>query len=281
MALAGKTSRIDGTPDLSHYRRHYPLTVANFGALAEREAWLRRIWDLDARWQHTLNDNGHGGGPEVIVRGAPPAGLPIEADFEIVYAGGVLGLLHAAIMACKYGRRVMVFDAHTVGKTHRDWNISGEELRDFERAGLFTQKEIEDAVVNRYRSGFVKFHDAASRVKTPALYMEGVLDVAIAADELLALASTKMRQSGTGSVLIDDQRFVRCYVQADRIVVELDDGLSGQPRLYSARLFIDATGANSPLSNQLNNAPPSVLSPEALSAAPNLTRWTSGWARSW
>src|ERR1044072_3113057 len=97
---------------------------------------------------------------EAIVSGAPPQHLSIEAEYEIIYAGGVLGLLHAAVMSHRYGRNVMVFDAHEVGRTHRDWNISDDELKEFERAGLFTKEETDGAVANRYRSGFVKFHDA-------------------------------------------------------------------------------------------------------------------------
>lgn len=39
------------TPDLRHFREQYPLTVASLGSLANREAWLRRIWEQDVRWQ--------------------------------------------------------------------------------------------------------------------------------------------------------------------------------------------------------------------------------------
>jgi lycopene cyclase CruA len=191
---------------------------------------------------------------ECVVRGAPPAGLNVEAEFEIIYMGGVLGLLHAAVMACRYGRRVMVFDAEGVGKTRRDWNISEEELRELERAGLFTREEIESAVVNRYRSGFVKFHDAASRVKTPPLWVNGVLDVALDADKLLALAAAKFHASGEArGALMDGLRFVRCYVQADRVAVEVEEARAGgRRRLFAARLFVDATGPDSPVSRQLN-----------------------------
>lgn len=119
------SARADGAPDLRTLSRKYPLTVRNFGALPDREAWLRRVWELEAHWQETMeqrSERAHA--PEVIIDGAPPAGARIEAEFDIVYAGGVLGLLHAAVMATVHRRRVLVFDAHTVGRTHRDWNIS-------------------------------------------------------------------------------------------------------------------------------------------------------------
>jgi lycopene cyclase CruA len=247
------TRRADTGPDLGYFRRRYPELVTNFGALPRREEWLRRIWELDERWQKAWETHG-GESPaeEAIVRGAPPAGLSIEGEFDIIYAGGVLGLLHAAVMASRYKRRVLVFDAHDVGRTHRDWNISDEELREFGRAGLFTQEEIERAVVNRYRAGFVKFHDAASRVKAERLWMNGVLDVAVDADTLLRLAAEKLRARGPDScALMDGVRFVRAYVEPHRVTVEVED-VRGVRRLFAARLFVDSTGTNSAIARQLN-----------------------------
>lgn len=253
MVATARSKAHNGAPDLSDFRKRFPLTVASFGALADREAWLRRIWELDARWEHAMERAGEQAREEVVVHGAPPQGLTVEAEYEIIYAGGVLGLLHAAVMNSRYNRRVMVFDAHATGRTHRDWNISDDELKEFERAGLFTTEEIEAAVANRYRSGFVKFHDAASRVKTPPLWIDGVLDVAVEADKLLQLAAAKIERSRNGSMLMDGLRLVRCYVQPERIAVEVEEVRTGRRRLFSARLLVDATGTNSPISRQLND----------------------------
>ncbi|HEV2764431.1 MAG TPA: hypothetical protein VGV38_15740, partial [Pyrinomonadaceae bacterium] len=240
-------------PDLRHFREHYPLTVASLGSMSDREAWLRRIWELDERWRLAFEQAASGrGADEVVVRGAPPARLQAEGSFDIVYAGGVLGLLHAGVMACRYGKRVLVFDAHAVGYTHRDWNISDEELREFERAGLFTGEEMERAVVNRYREGFVKFHDARSRIKAEPLRMKGVLDVALEADKLLALAAAKIRAHGPeGCALLEGLRFVRAYVEPRRVSVEVEDA-GGLRRLFESRLFVDSTGTNSGVARQLN-----------------------------
>ncbi|HLL15061.1 MAG TPA: hypothetical protein VK388_08355, partial [Pyrinomonadaceae bacterium] len=213
-------------------------------------------------WQETLESQQRAA-REAVVRGAPPAGLAVEGEFEIIYAGGVLGLLHAAVLASRFKRRVMVFGAGHVGREGggRAWNLSDEELGEFERAGLFTKAEIEGAVLNRYRAGFVKFHDAASRVKTPPLWMENVLDVAVDADKLLGLAAAKIRaRAGEGSALFENLRFVRAYVEADRVCVETEDargdsvsgGGQGRRRLFAARLFVDATGAHSPVARQFD-----------------------------
>jgi len=250
---------LTSAPDLKYFRERYPLTVANFGALGDRENYLRRIWLTETRWRETL-ENQQRAAREAVVRGAPPAGLTVEGEFEIIYAGGTLGLLHAAVLASGFKRRVMVFDAGMIGREGgggRAWNLCDEELGEFERAGLFTKAEIEGAVLNRYRSGFVKFHDAASRVKTPPLWMENVLDVSVDADRLLGLAAAKVRaRAGEGSALFEHLRFVRAYVEAHRVCVETEDargvGGGGRRRLFAARLFVDATGAHSPVARQFD-----------------------------
>lgn len=247
-----KQRRPPGAPDLSEYRKRYPLTLANFGALGNREAWLDRIWQQDVRWQSVLAEDGKA--REAVVRGAPPAGLSIEGEFEIIYAGGTLGLLHAAAMSCRYGRQVLVFEKGAIGHAMRDWNISADDLREFERAGLFSKEELEAAVMNRYRSGFVKFHDRGSRVKTPPLWIDGMLDIAVEANRLLAAAAAKIEASNTNSALLGGLRFVRCYVQADRVLVEVEDARTRQRRLYGARLFVDATKPDSAVARQLNDA---------------------------
>ena len=74
-------SRPVPAPELSELRALYPLTVANFGALAEREAWLRRIWELDIRWQRAMERRGEDAGAEFIMRGAPPSDLTVAGEF--------------------------------------------------------------------------------------------------------------------------------------------------------------------------------------------------------
>ena len=240
------------SPDLSYFRQRYPETVASFGTLPRREEWLRGIWEADETWRAGRETTGGAArAEEVVVRSGPPAGSEVEGEFDVIYSGGVTGLLHAAVLACNYGKRVLVFDAREAGRTSRDWNISEEELEEFERAGLFTKEEVGRAVLNRYRGGFVKFHDAASRVKAEPLWVKGVLDAAIDADALLRLAAEKLRARGPkGCALIDGLEFVRAYVEPSRVTVEAEDA-TGRRRLFAARLFVDASGASSPVARQL------------------------------
>jgi lycopene cyclase CruA len=180
-------------PDLSELRRHYPLTVTNFGALADREMWLHRICITEAQWQERTEKQLNGKAQEVILRGAPPSNLSVEETFDIIYAGSQLGLLHAAVMACKYERRVMIFDEGTSAKATPNWNVSTEDLKEFNLSELLTENEIEEIILNKSKAGFVKFHDAASCVKAPPLWMNEVLDLTLDGDKLLAIASRKFR----------------------------------------------------------------------------------------
>ncbi|MEP7037145.1 MAG: hypothetical protein ABI891_02280 [Acidobacteriota bacterium] len=234
--------------NLTELRRRFPKTVENLAHLPNRESWINRIWEIEQRWQMFRENPDQTN--EVILFDDAPKNLEIENEFEIIYAGGTLGLLHAAVMATKYNRKVLVFDAHTVGKTHRDWNISDAELQEFVRAGLFTEEEIETAVSNRYKTGFVKFYDANSKIKTPPLFMDNVLDVALEADKLLHLAVEKLKK--TNFVIINNLRFVRAYVNEDKVLVECENTKNGKRRLFAAKLFVDACGTNSPVSRQLN-----------------------------
>ena len=236
--------------NLAETRRRFPQLVENLAHLPNREAWLKRIWEIERRWNDFRSNPDRF--EEVVRFDSSPKNTDAEEHFEIIYAGGTLGLLHAAVMTKKFKRKVLVFDAHTVGKTHRDWNISDEELQEFVKAGLFDREEIEKAVANRYKTGFVKFFDANSRIKTPPLFMDNVLDVAIEADKLLEIAAKKLKSSATNSKIISNLLLVRAFVHRDKIIVECEDAKTSKPRFFSARLFVDATGTNSLVSRQLN-----------------------------
>jgi lycopene cyclase CruA len=244
--------RAAATPDLNYFREHYPATVANFGALSRREEWLLRAWETEARWRHALGADGNSA-REVIVRSAPPAGVAVEDEFDIIYVGGSLGLLHAAVLACRYGRKVLVFDSEMPECSGRAWIVSDEELKEFENSGLFSREEIESAVVNRYQAGFVKFHDAASTVKADPLWVSGVMDVAVEPSVLLGLAAKRIRSNGpTGCVLLAGCSFVRAYLQTDRITIEVVDDRS-RVRRFAARIFVDAGHGDSVVARQIRN----------------------------
>jgi lycopene cyclase CruA len=81
--------------------------------------------------------------------------------------------------------------------------------------------------------------------------MDNVLDVAIEADRLLELAAKKLKK--TESKVISNLRFVRAFVNKDKVLVECEDAKTGRRKLFASKLFVDATGTNSAVSRQLNS----------------------------
>ncbi len=239
-------------PDLAHFRREYPETVAGLGSLPSRDEWLRRIWAVEQRWRTAWEtQGGETLREEVIVRGAPPSGRAAEGEFDVVYAGGDVALLNAAALACAYDARVLVFDDGSRSHACGEWNLSEEDMSALASAGVFTREEVESAVLNRRRGGFVKFHDAASHVKAGPLWVEGSLDVTVDGARLLALASERLKRR-RGCASLDGLRFVRAYVEPSRVTVEAEQS-NGARRLFAARLFVDASGADSKVARQLAN----------------------------
>src|SRR5215207_7415210 len=204
-------ARAARAPDLAHFRRCYPETVASFGALPEREEWLRRIWELETAWRADWETRGgQYAEAEAVVFGPPPAGREAEGEFDVVYAGGAAALLHAAALACGHERRVLVVGgARPEGEAGGVWNLYEDELKELESAGVFTREEVESSVLNRYRGGVVKFHDAASRVKAGPLWVTGASDVAVDGERLTALAAGRLsRLASKGSTVARELRFV-------------------------------------------------------------------------
>ncbi len=170
----------------------YPLLTEAFAAIPDGEAHLRRLRDLNATWQQLLTCGETRQYAEVVITEDRPA-LPDIDTFDIIYAGGGLNLLNAAVMTRRYGLRVLVFDRFTVGAVHREWNISREELQELLDVGLLTQGELESVIQREYADGLVRFHASNIRQPPAELHLKGVLDVAVDAEKLTALCVRKIQ----------------------------------------------------------------------------------------
>lgn len=224
-----------------HLRPTHPLTVAAFegmGALPQ----LGAVVALDRRWadveRNVMPPKLHR-----LVESLPAT----DQDWDLIYAGGGLALLHALVMRTRYGYRVLVFDRGVVGQAHREWNISDGELQALIRLGLFTAGEIEEIVAHRHHSGVVRFYPDNTGVRAAELWMQGVLDVSLDAGELLRRARAKLEAAG--GVILDQHSFRGVEAAPQGIAVKLQAG-DGQARVLGARLLLDGMGATSPLSFQ-------------------------------
>src|SRR5579859_3126675 len=241
---------------------HYPQLAAAFKSIPQGEMHLRRLQDLNATWQNMLLSGATRQFAEVVVTEERPS-LPKTDTFDIIYAGGGLNLLNAAVMTLRYGLRVLVFDRFTVGAVHREWNISREELRELLDVGLLTTDELETVIQREYEDGIVRFHSANIATPPAELHLKNVLDVAIDADKLTALCLQKILShqpsSGQANIVLDGTTFVRCAVQPTRgVTIDVTDKASEQ-HSYGARLLIDGMGSTSPIACQLNCGKPFSL----------------------
>lgn len=232
----------------------YPLTVNALRQMEGGLVHLEYILNLEQRWGKIAR--GENPLETDVLRYAAPGKMPLAgAEYDLVYCGGVLGLFSAAVMA-RRGYRVAVFDQRRVGTSHREWNISDDELQQFVEAGLFSRAEIELAVAGRYKSGLVSFY-AGNIPEPPAeLRLEGVLDVAIDLSKLLELARLKFEEAG--GVCLDFRALKMVTITATgpvRGVVEIVDK-TGQVERLGTRLVVNALGSISPLSLHLQGGKP-------------------------
>lgn len=240
----------DRLPLAERLQARYPQTVAHFAAMGASDH-LERVYWLERNWARILRGDTHSD-----LYAHAPADVPAPpADYDLIYAGGGMGLLHAALMAQRYGRRVLLFDRSTVGSVHREWNISHGELQALVRAGVLDERDLAEVVMNSYRNGVVYFHNGdASRVPYSELWLPDVLNVALDAGALLRVM--RRRLEAAGGVVLDGHAFdgVCVYGTAGKngngtpaVAVSLRDIASGDVRRVTGRLLLDGMGSTSPL----------------------------------
>ncbi len=235
-------------------KSRYPKTVAAFSQMKDGERALRAVLDLERRWV-ALNSRA---GPVEPFRHVQTAGdLPLcrpENSFDVVIAGGSLGLVLGAALA-KRGLRVMLFDKGKVGEAHREWNISERELGALSRWGIFTPEEIGRTIATRYNRGVVSFDATGTGVEACPLTLTGVLDTALDAQAVLDLARRRFVQAG--GAILERHTFRRLHTAQQGEVASVFEleGPEGTA-FYRARLAIDTMGSVSPIAVGLNHGLP-------------------------
>ncbi len=233
---------------LRQIEHSHPLVYKAFSVIPDGERHLQRILEFDRYWDASSET------AFPVIR--PGSELPVNAvpcgTFDLIYAGGTLSFLHAAVMAKRYNRSVLVFDRYLPAKSTRDWNISREELLRLADTGVFSEAELDSVIVRRYKTGWVEFFKQDGSQKR--LYMQNVLDCAVDADRLLGLAKERVL-SEPRNRLLDGTTFMACYRFPDHIVVEVADR-KGELFYYRAKVLVDVMGILSPIARQLNRGRP-------------------------
>ncbi|MBW4464129.1 MAG: flavin-dependent dehydrogenase [Pegethrix bostrychoides GSE-TBD4-15B] len=235
----------------------YPQTVHYFQKMPNGEAHLNRVYWWEQRWREGVQNPQQ---PKQVIFSADSRPEPALQDqfqdqsqdqYDLIYVGGALGVIHAAVMA-RLGYRVLLLERLPFGRMNREWNISRAEFQSLIELGLFTAAEFESLIAAEYQDGFHKFFDANNppQCKAPVLHTPTVLNIAIDAEKLLKLSGEKLRAAG-GDIW-DETEFLRAEIGSECVTVQTTHLPSQQARQASGRLLVDAMGTASPIAWQLN-----------------------------
>ncbi|MEM8832188.1 MAG: flavin-dependent dehydrogenase [Cyanobacteria bacterium P01_G01_bin.19] len=225
----------------------YPKTVKFFQKMPNGEYDLNRVYWWEKRWRDSVDRPQQP--KEVIFKNDPDS--KIKPEYDLIYVGGALGVIHAAVMAEK-GYRVLLIERLPFGRMNREWNISRDEFQSLINLGLFSAEEFESVIAAEYVDGFSKFFDAYNpqHLKASVLHTPKVLNVAIDAEKLLRFCGDKLRQAG-GDIW-DETEFIRADINSHQVIVKLTHLPTQASKEVTGKLLIDAMGTASPIAWQLN-----------------------------
>ena len=124
---------------------HYPQTVKFFRKMSQGEYDLNRVYWWEKKWRQSVKNKVNPAPKQVLFRDKT-TGKP---DYDLVYVGGALGAIHAALMA-KLGYSVLLIERLKFGRMNREWNISRDEFQVLIDLDLFTQAEFESIIATEY-----------------------------------------------------------------------------------------------------------------------------------
>ncbi len=232
---------------------YYPLTVKYFRKMPNGEYDLKRAYWWEQRWREGVRNPQK---PRQVVfyqeEGDPREEGNRKEIYDIIYIGGALGSIHAAVMA-KLGYKVLLVERLPFGKMNREWNISRDEIQSLINLGLLTNAELAEIISREYKDGFNKFFDGnnPSNLKSSVLHTPTVLNIALDSEKLLALCGQKLKAAG-GDIW-DETEFSQVNISATEVRINVKHLPTGNEQQVSGRLLVDAMGTASPIAWQLNS----------------------------
>ncbi|WP_414571935.1 NAD(P)/FAD-dependent oxidoreductase [Nostoc sp. CCY 9925] len=240
---------------------YYPLTVKYFQKMPNGEYDLKRAYWWEQRWRQGVRNPQQ---PRQVVfsrtgdwgRGRGAGGdkktSSSSTTYDLIYIGGALGVIHAAVMA-KLGYKVLLVERMPFGRMNREWNISRDEIQSLLNLGLITPAELETIIAREYKDGFNKFFDAnnPSKLRSPVLHTPTVLNLGLDSESLLQLCGQKLQAAG--GEIWDETEFIRADINESQVVLKVKHLCSEIEKQVSGRLLVDAMGTASPIAWQLNS----------------------------
>jgi len=227
---------------------YYPKTAHFFAKMPQGDKDLQRLYWWEKRWRDSV---AHTETPKQVI--FPSDNTGNQPDYDLIYIGGALGVIHAAVMA-KLGYRVLLIERLAFGRMNREWNISRSEFQSLINLGLFTPHEFEGFITREYLDGFHKFFDGNNppHLKAPILHTPTVLNIAINSEKLLKSCGEKLLTYG--GEIWDETEFIRADISPEQVMVQLVNLPKGEPKTATGRLLVDAMGTASPIAWQLNGS---------------------------
>jgi lycopene cyclase CruA len=228
--------------------QQYPLTVKYFQQMPKGEADLTRVYWWEQRWRDNVHSPQQ---PRQVIFQGDAANADDLPTYDLIYLGGALGVIHAAVMA-QLGYRVLLIERLPFGRMHREWNISRAEFQNLIDLGLFTAAEFEDLIAREYVDGFHKFFDANNppQAKAAILHTPTVLNIAVNSAKLLQVCGEKLRRAG--GEIWDYTEFTRADIQPHQVKVQGTYLPAQTLKEATGKILIDAMGTASPIAWQLN-----------------------------
>jgi lycopene cyclase CruA len=233
---------------------YYPLTVKYFQKMPNGEYDLKRAYWWEQRWREGVINPQK---PREVIfyqgqgQKTPPPASNSSPEYDIIYIGGALGSIHAAVMA-KLGYKVLLVERLPFGKMNREWNISRDEIQSLINLGLLTNAELAEIISREYKDGFNKFFDGnnPASLKSSVLHTPRVLNIALDSEKFLTLCGQKLQAAG-GDIW-DETEFFQVNISSTEVTINVQHLPTGKERQVSGRLLIDAMGTASPIAWQLN-----------------------------
>jgi len=226
---------------------YYPKTVHFFQKIPNGEYDLTRVYWWEKRWREQVR---HPKQPKPVIQ-QTNSEFQSNVEYDLIYLGGALGVIHAAVMA-RLGYRVLLVERLPFGRMNREWNISRQELQVLIDLGLLTPTELESIIAREYQDGFNKFFDGnnPAHLKGEVLNTPTVLNLALNSDRVLHLCGEKLQAAG-GDIW-DQTEFQQAHISKTAVTVDCQDLSRETSKQATGRLLIDAMGSASPIAWQLN-----------------------------
>jgi lycopene cyclase CruA len=244
----------------------YPLTVKYFQKMPNGEYDLKRAYWWEQRWREGVRNPQQ---PRQVVfssqedkatrRITQQSAVSSQQStvstpnpqYDIIYIGGALGVIHAAVMA-KLGYKVLLLERMPFGRMNREWNIARDEIQSLLNLGLITPAELETIIAREYKDGFNKFFDAnnPSKLRSPILHTPTVLNLGLDSEKLLQLCGQKLQAAG--GEIWDETEFIRADINEPQVLLKVKHLPTEIEKQVTGRLLVDAMGSASPIAWQLN-----------------------------